>query len=90
SDQQTVTISLSSNGRDLQYQGPNVSGGQETILQDLGGNNNEAGQAQGNSLDVASISQHGGSNNTAVQNQGLLSTQTGFMSVSGGVVVSHP
>jgi hypothetical protein len=48
-----------------------------------GGNGNEAGQAQGNSFNVAVVTQTGGTNNLATQNQGI----TGYYHVAGGHVV---
>jgi len=62
-----------------------VSGNAQTITQ-AGG---QAGQAQGNNNNVAVVTQTGGSNNIAIQNQGILPGTTGFMSVSGGQVVRH-
>jgi hypothetical protein len=86
---QLVTINASNNGRALQWQGPGITLGQQTILQDGGGNGNQAGQAQGNSSNVASITQTGGSGNVALQNQGLL-PGTGFMHVVGTTVTRTP
>jgi hypothetical protein len=64
------------------------TGNTETITQS--GVANLAGQGQGDNGNVATITQTGGAGNSAIQNQGLLPTQTGFMSVSGGNVVRHP
>ncbi|HEU5095303.1 MAG TPA: hypothetical protein VFT77_09095, partial [Reyranella sp.] len=85
-----VTVDASFNGRALQFQGANTSGNTETISQTGGGSFNQAGQAQGNNGNVASITQTGGVHNMAVQNQGILPGQTGFMSISGGFVARHP
>ena len=97
SDTQTVTVDHSSAGRALQWQGPGVASASQTITQDGCGLNNQAGQAQANnfgggggSFAVATITQTGGSGNTAVQNQGLLSGQSGFMHVVAGVVTRTP
>jgi hypothetical protein len=89
-DRQTVAITLSNNGRALQFQSPGITGGLQTIVQNGGGNNNQAGQAQGNSLNVASITQTGGSSNIALQNQGLLPGASGFMHVVGTTVTRTP
>ena len=61
-------------------------GNHETITQNGGGNGNQAGQAQGNNNNIASITQTGGSGNQAIQNQGINSGTTGFMYISGGTV----
>lgn len=86
---QKITIDGSSNGRALQWQGANVAGGTQTITQVGGGLNNQAGQSQGNSYNVATILQYGGNGNQAVQNQGVSPGQTGFMSISSGHVTQH-
>lgn len=86
---QKISVDASNSGRALQFQGANVSDGSQTITQTGGGFSNQAGQAQGNSSNYASIVQMGGSGNQAVQNQGVSSGQTGFMSISGGHVTQH-
>ena len=80
----------SDDGRALQYQGVGVEDGTQVITQTGPAFNNQAGQSQGNNFNVATITQTGGSNNVALQNQGTLPGQTGYMAVSGGVVVRTP
>jgi hypothetical protein len=98
SNAQLTTVDVSNFGRALQWQGPGVTSASQTILQNGGGFDNQAGQAQANnffgggggSFAVATITQTGGSGNTAVQNQGLLPGQSGFMHVVGGTVTRTP
>ena len=97
SDTQLTTVDVSSSGRALQWQGPGVTSASQTITQNGGGLDNQAGQAQANNFNggggsfaVATITQTGGAGNTAVQNQGLLSGQSGFMHVVAGVVTRTP
>lgn len=88
---QVVSITGGSNvGRALQYQGVNVFGGSQTIIQTGPAFNNQAGQGQGNDFNTALAQQLGGSGNVALQNQGLLPGQTGFMTLSGSTVVRTP
>jgi len=76
---QIVTVDDSGFGVAVQYQGVGVSGGSETINQTGGGSFNSAGQAQGNDGSIALINQTGGMGNVAIQNQGLLPGQAGFI-----------
>lgn len=88
---QVATIAGGSNdGRALQYQGVGVTGGFQSITQTGPAFDNQAGQGQGNSFNSAVATQIGGSGNVALQNQGLLPGQTGFMTLSGGNVVRTP
>jgi hypothetical protein len=89
SNSQDTSIVSSSAGRALQYQSTNVTGGSQTIDQNAGGADNQAGQGQGNSNNVALITQNGGAGNIAIQNQGLGSSDAGFMFVNGAGVVVH-
>jgi hypothetical protein len=70
--------------------GNNGAGGTQVITQVGPAFNNQAGQSQGNSFNVATITQSGGANNVAIQNQGILGGASGSMVLSGGVVSRVP
>jgi hypothetical protein len=89
SNSQTTFVVGSTNGRALQYQANGVAGDSQFISQNSDGVGNQAGQGQGTGGNVASIVQSGGSGDVAIQNQGLLSGNAGFMFVNGGGVLTH-
>src|SRR5215472_9293701 len=84
----STKLTNSSSDRALQYQADGVVGGSETITQ-TGDTNTHAGQGQGNGANVAAITQTGGSGDIAIQNQGLLPGQAGYMFVNSDHVLVH-
>jgi hypothetical protein len=84
-----VLVDASSSGVAAQFQGTGAVGDSETIRQTMGGMGNLAGQAQGTGGSVALIVQQGGTGNIAIQNQGLLSTSTNFVTATSLASMKH-